>query len=149
MVGRHAKAHQAEGHELLLIDVHTGPGVVLREGTVTGGAKGEAGPLWVQTFRGQSKRAQLSGLRTQGGLDPLQGERKARDSPPAQRARSEEWQHRARAAEARLQGLPAAEMEKLGQLRKAAALPPLELYQGSFFVYLGDTQPCPRTLRYF
>lgn len=50
VVGRHAKAHQAEGHKLLLIDVHVGLGVVLGERVAGGGAYGGTGPLWVLPF---------------------------------------------------------------------------------------------------
>lgn len=74
VVGCHAKAHQAEGHELLLVDVHVGPGVVLGERAAGSGLREGLGPT-CPPLPGQSRRAQLRGLRTLGGLDPLQGGR--------------------------------------------------------------------------
>lgn len=44
VVGRHAKAHQAEGHKLLLVDVHVGLGVVLGRGRQLVGLRERLGP---------------------------------------------------------------------------------------------------------
>lgn len=45
VVGRHAKAHQAERHQLLLVDVHVGPGVVLGRGRQLVGPRERLGPM--------------------------------------------------------------------------------------------------------
>lgn len=50
VVGRHAKAHQAEGHQLLLVDVHVGPGVVLGEKAMAvGPRRAPVGPALPRT----------------------------------------------------------------------------------------------------
>lgn len=136
VVGCHAKAHQAKGHELLLEDVHMGPGVVLGEKAVADGAEGEAGPLLVLPFPGQRNTAHLSGLRTQGGLDALQRERPLTPHLPR------EPEHRNGAAQQ--QGRLRSDLEDCRPIEmvrapdKEGRLPPPESYQGSFFIYLGQ-----------
>ena len=45
VVRRHAKAHQAERHKLLLVDVHMGPGVVLGRGWKLVGPRERRSPM--------------------------------------------------------------------------------------------------------
>lgn len=44
VVRRHAKAHQTEGHQLFLVDVHVGPGMVLGRGRQLVGLRERQGP---------------------------------------------------------------------------------------------------------
>lgn len=82
VVGCHAKAHQAEGHELLLVDVHVGPGVVLGKRAAGSGLREGLGP-YVSSPSGTEQESPAQGAEDTRRPRPPAGRKRPSDSPCA------------------------------------------------------------------